>query len=414
MLRLSLLLALLLGPAAHAYTLRNDAQGDPMRWRTPVKFVVDHKLATQLDAPEALDAVRGAVHSYARALPQLEIEVTEGMRVAAGYWPDPRTGRANANSIIADDQWPFGAETIAVAIYTYNLALKSYVDTDIVLNTRDFRFATDGRKDAVDVRNVLMHELGHALGLQHNPAEPRAVMYPSTWLGELTKRTLSRDDLEGLIALYASVAVELGGCAAAPSTTALPVALLAVVLLACRRRPSARRRPAGATLLARRMRPGAHLAAAGVALLALPAAAESAAPSELQPEQLALIATVQVVSARTLPPLPTHPLLRTEVTVSVRECQQGQCPAELTLTFPGGRLGDLVQVVEGLKIPSAGEVLGVALHREAQGSVRAPSPRATRVFRLDQARGFVAFGELLRRAAIEAARAMQPRAPGSR
>ncbi|CAL1374129.1 unnamed protein product [Linum trigynum] len=54
--------------------------------------------------------------------------------------------------------------------------------------------------ERLDLESVALHELGHALGLDHSSDE-RAVMYPYFSYG-LTKRKLYRDDIEGIRTLY--------------------------------------------------------------------------------------------------------------------------------------------------------------------------------------------------------------------
>jgi hypothetical protein len=74
------------------------------------------------------------------------------------------------------------------------------VDADVVFNPKD-RFATDGRFNAQDVQNILSHELGHALGLDHSPI-PSATMWPYSNEGDTYGRSPSPDDLTGVRALY--------------------------------------------------------------------------------------------------------------------------------------------------------------------------------------------------------------------
>ena len=101
-----------------------------------------------------------------------------------------------------------------------------------------------------DLQNALTHEMGHFIGLDHtcwlsspaaaagevddlgNPvpscddatvAEMDATMYPSAEAGDVSKRTLSQDDLNGLWAIYPAGANPVtcgaqhssGGCAVA-------------------------------------------------------------------------------------------------------------------------------------------------------------------------------------------------------
>ncbi len=52
-----------------------------------------------------------------------------------------------------------------------------------------------------DLRNVATHEAGHYFGLAHSE-RPSATMWCDAKPGQVDKRTLSRDDIEGLCAIY--------------------------------------------------------------------------------------------------------------------------------------------------------------------------------------------------------------------
>jgi len=106
-----------------------------------------------------------------------------------------------------------------------------------------------------DLQNALTHEMGHFIGLDHtcelapgaaagevdnlgNPvpdcgdstlAEMEATMYPSSEAGDVSKRTLSQDDRDGLCAIYplgtnpvtcGGGSGSSGGCAVAPAPAA--------------------------------------------------------------------------------------------------------------------------------------------------------------------------------------------------
>ena len=67
--------------------------------------------------------------------------------------------------------------------------------------TRDLeRVAADSKRGGskADVQNTLTHELGHALGLQHEADVTDAVMFPIAYDGDVDKRQLSGDDMAGL------------------------------------------------------------------------------------------------------------------------------------------------------------------------------------------------------------------------
>jgi MYXO-CTERM domain-containing protein len=53
-----------------------------------------------------------------------------------------------------------------------------------------------------DLQNTVTHEAGHVLGLAHPFAPPDATMWAQAGLGEIAKRDLAADDVEGLCAIY--------------------------------------------------------------------------------------------------------------------------------------------------------------------------------------------------------------------
>jgi MYXO-CTERM domain-containing protein len=105
-----------------------------------------------------------------------------------------------------------------------------------------------------DVWNTTAHEAGHFLGFAHTNV-PGAVMFPTVSIGDLSKRSLHPDDVDGVCTVYPRDAATSqvcpgydggsgspsGGCGCSGGSgpsAALP--LLAVVLLARRRRWSAK------------------------------------------------------------------------------------------------------------------------------------------------------------------------------
>lgn len=73
-------------------------------------------------------------------------------------------------------------------------------EADVVLNSQS-PFATGGAPNARDVQDLLTHELGHSLGLEHSPIAT-ATMFPFGVVGQTSARSLETDDLAGLRALY--------------------------------------------------------------------------------------------------------------------------------------------------------------------------------------------------------------------
>lgn len=390
----NLLLATLLCGArsASAYVLKQDSSGSPVQWSKSVEFVVDRNAAVRFNEPEAFGAIQAAVTAISHATPGLQLSVRQGTTKGLGY----DDHGPNQNEVVIPDTWDFDKNSIAVTVLTVDSKSHRILDADIAFNKvhRKFRVlekSQPGVGEYDDIQNVVTHELGHALGLAHNEADTQAVMYPGARRGEINKRTLTTDDEDGLLLLYpATGASALDGTGADPQTgcgsTSGGVDSGFLALLAA------------ATLISKRR----ILRLVSMAGLLLPAAAlaSSRDRSPAEVDTAAVVVTGEVVSTRTLK-LPNTKLLFTQVELKVRECLKGQCPKTITVIVPGGRNGNVEQIVEGQPAPENGGVIGVTIQAgEAGGALEAPTLKQTSVYRLDQLRDFAAFASGLQRARI--------------
>lgn len=228
--RNALLLGLMLAAGtAQAFELKKDREGDVVRWSGGVTFVIDPKLDGKLSAPGATEAVKAAISTWSNAMPNVEISATVG-----------DVEQASSTITVIEKDWPYDDGVMAVTILKVDYANDRIVEADIVFNGAQHRFKVlpaDSKRGGAfaDVQNTVTHELGHAIGLQHDTDLEEAVMYPMAYNGEVNKRALSSDEIAGLDALYplTELAPQVG-CSA--SGSAVPAALAAALMLALARR----------------------------------------------------------------------------------------------------------------------------------------------------------------------------------
>lgn len=130
---------------------------------------------------------------------------------------------ANANVVtfVAQD-WPHGAQVVALTSVTYNFRTGDVLDADIEMNLDDYAW---GNLESIqlinrvmDLQNTLTHEVGHFVGLDHTREQTftgssqddwtQATMFARTEQGEIAKRTLHPDDIAGLAAAYGNAVLD--------------------------------------------------------------------------------------------------------------------------------------------------------------------------------------------------------------
>lgn len=112
----------------------------------------------------------------------------------------------NINLVVfRDEGWSqvASSQTFALTSVSYNPDSGVIVDADIEINSEYYPLTVADTPDAnqVDLRNTLVHEVGHFIGLDHTPVQD-ATMYASADLGEIKKRQLHQDDVDGICHIY--------------------------------------------------------------------------------------------------------------------------------------------------------------------------------------------------------------------
>jgi MYXO-CTERM domain-containing protein len=254
----------LLSPSGASAYERAHVPGSPetfLYWSyRQIHYSVNRAGAGDVPIEETLGAVRRAFFSWASPSCTDVYFIYDGLTVSkstnislAGSEPD------FDNLIVWHDVWPpSGADEVdpdllVLTTVVYSPTTGEIIDADIDLNGQKYWTTSDDSAVAVnDVQAVLTHEIGYLLGLNDSD-EREAVMFAEPKEGDLTKRVLAKDDIDGLCQVYPfseetptgptqpkpKSDVE-GGCTTAGSTSHRwwPLALLALAALWRRRRRS--------------------------------------------------------------------------------------------------------------------------------------------------------------------------------
>ncbi|MBO45319.1 MAG: hypothetical protein CMJ96_00310 [Planctomycetes bacterium] len=123
---------------------------------------------------------------------------------------DGETSSTNFSShsshlVVADENnstgfFPSGTGMVAVTPISYRLSDGRILDADIILNARDWFFSTDLSQGTFDIQDIVTHEAGHLIGLDHSPSLSSS-MWPYVSASQWLHRSLSADDKAGAVAL---------------------------------------------------------------------------------------------------------------------------------------------------------------------------------------------------------------------
>ena len=219
-----MILALLALPA-HAFEVRTDELGQEVHWR---RHTIHYRVNPEGDHGLSTAAVDTLIGAATRAWTD---PVSGNLAFANSGKTAIRTARHddNANVIYFEDEWKEDPGLLAVT-YLWSTADGELIGFDMALNSEHHEWSIDGSPEANDLLNTLSHEFGHALGIEHSPVVEMATMYPSSPLGETTKRDLHTDDIDAVEHLYAR-AQHTDDPAAAGCTTASPRSLTGLLWL---------------------------------------------------------------------------------------------------------------------------------------------------------------------------------------
>ncbi|HID44445.1 MAG TPA: matrixin family metalloprotease [Chromatiaceae bacterium] len=210
---LTTLFALLLGfgnAAVHAYVLVGSKWPDG---QTSFHYSFSYKgSATSPSGKSWNKAFQDAANEWNNQTAfKFSLDTSDPSHPCAGVGNFPQDGYRNGAAFydkicnqVDGTEDDFGNRVLAVTVsYTFSSKPEEKVETDIFVNDAESWDIYDGvlQSGRFDFKRIVLHELGHALGLGHETSMP-AIMQPT--VNDI--HTLQSDDLAGVAALYGDAA----------------------------------------------------------------------------------------------------------------------------------------------------------------------------------------------------------------
>jgi len=191
--RLLLIVAFLLvaASAAWGYSFSECGTGFCHWTNYPVAFFIQQPLGIDIDEEAAVEEI---VASFARWDFEHQtfcrpLEFTYGGRVET---ETPNALDQKNVVSFATEKWTYGPEVLAVTTCWYNDE-GQFFECDIAFNAKDFTWSTDGAPGTYEIRQTLVHEVGHFWGLGHSSVRS-ATMY-AYYIDSSSPADLDEDDI---------------------------------------------------------------------------------------------------------------------------------------------------------------------------------------------------------------------------
>ncbi len=209
---------------AFSYVVEKSESGATLRWFIQpgdrVEYSVNLASCTDITDPNALlNAIQNSFNAW---------ESVEESFIAFRYMGDTTLTEIGEEAPCADNPtntclypdsvsllvwlstWPYDPTVIGLTTNWYYVDSGEIISSDIEFNMQHYtwRIINDPLTcnpqvdtDVVDVQNIVTHEIGHFIGLDHTPVEG-ATMYYASPPCDTEKRTLHQDDIDGVVFLY--------------------------------------------------------------------------------------------------------------------------------------------------------------------------------------------------------------------
>jgi hypothetical protein len=218
---LAVVVLLALAPAVRGYLKIGTQVGDQIvgiQWtRQPIQYGVTSRDAAGVTAAQLQAAVAQAFATW-----DTPANVSITSRFAGFTSAEP--GSDDGNSVVGFRARPDLDRTLGATTFVIDDATGAILESDIFLNSIfAWSAAANGEAGKFDVESVVVHEMGHLLGLGHSALGEtelrptggravlgkRAVMFPIAYpTGSIADRSLQADDVAGITDIYGNTAAQ--------------------------------------------------------------------------------------------------------------------------------------------------------------------------------------------------------------
>ncbi|MBI4816821.1 MAG: matrixin family metalloprotease [Deltaproteobacteria bacterium] len=176
--------------------VKDPAASAPIVWESNVEVTIHSAGLAEITDESDVVAVRSALEAWSAPACTSFRFLDGGTDASASRSNDDGVNRV----VFVESDWP-GAANGATATTLRRRSGGRWVEADVLINGQDFTWSTNGDVHARDLQSIVVHELGHVLGLQHS-ADPESTMYFGSTNGITYARTLDEDDVAGVCFLY--------------------------------------------------------------------------------------------------------------------------------------------------------------------------------------------------------------------